>query len=327
MSNYNWGILATGKIAATFAKAINFTEGATLYAAASRTVDKAKAFAEQYGAQKYYGSYDELAQDKNVDVIYIASPMAQHYENAKMCLLAGKNVLCEKTITLNSAQLAELTAIAKEKNVFFMEAMWMKLLPAFRKAKEWADSGRIGEVRAIKADFSNLCPYDENDRLFKSELGGGCLLDLGVYPITLACEFFSYEPKEIISDAFIGKSGVDFDASIVLRYQNGYADICAGFDMENNNPAYIIGSKGRIRFGNWFFCTGQVMLYDDDGNMLEEFNQPHPCNGYEFEVMHVMDCLDRGLKESDINPLSHTAATQKIMDKCRKDWGLVFEGE
>ncbi len=327
MKEYNWGILATGKIAATFAKAINYADHAKLYAVASRTEDKAKAFAEKFGAEKYYGTYEQLAQDKNVDIVYIASPMAQHYENAKLCLLNGKNVLCEKTITLNLKQLEELIAIAKEKDVFFMEAMWMKFLPAFKKAKEWVQSGRIGEVKAVKAELSSMNKYDENDRLFINRLGGGSLLDLGVYPITFACEFFGYQPKEIISDALIGRTGVDFDASIVLRYDNGYADLGVGFDMENNNPAFILGSEGRIRFHEWFFCTGRVTLYDIDGNVLEEFNNPHPCNGYEFEVSHVMDCLDKGLKQSDINPLSHTTATQKIMDKCRADWGLVFEGE
>ncbi len=327
MKIFKWGILATGKIAARFAEAINFCENAKLYAVASRTEEKAASFAEKTDAEKYYGSYKELAEDKEVDVIYIASPMAQHYENAKMCLEAGKNVLCEKTVTLNSAQLDELIKTAKEKDVFFMEAMWMKLLPAFRKAKEWVAQGRIGEVRAIKADFSNLCPYDENDRLFINELGGGSLLDLGIYPITLACEFLGYRPKEIISNAYIGKTGVDFDASIVLRYENAYADLCCGFDMENANPAYIIGTKGRIRFPEWFFCSQKVMLYDDNGILTEEFYDPHPCNGYEFEVRHVMSCLERGLKESDLNPTAHTSATQKIADKCRNDWGLVFKGE
>ena len=327
MSICNWGIMATGKIAETFAKAINYTDGAKLYAAASRTEEKAKAFGEKYNAEKCYGSYRQLAEDENVDVIYIASPMAQHYENAKMCLLAGKNVLCEKTITLNSAQLDELIAIAKEKDLFFMEAMWMKMLPAFRKAKEWVSSGKIGEVHAVKADLTSMCRYDENDRLFRKDLGGGALLDIGVYPITFACEFLGYQPKEIISNCVIGKSDVDFDASIMLRYENGYADLCAAFNMDNCNPAYIIGTKGSIRFPEWFFCTGRVLLYDDDGNIVEEFNNPHPCNGYEFEVAHVMSCLEKGLKESDLNPLWHTKATMKIMEKCRTDWGFSYNRE
>ena len=327
MDKIRWGIMATGRIAATFADAVNYVEDAELYACASRDEDRAKAFAEKFGVKKYYGDYGMLADDENVDVIYIASPMAQHYEQAKMCLLKGKNVLCEKTITLNGSQLAELIDIAEKQNVFFMEAMWMKFLPAFLKAKEWVKDGRIGIPKMIKCDFSNLCPFNAEDRLFKSSLGGGCLLDLGVYPITLACEFLGYEPADIISNAYIGKSGVDFDASIILKYDDSFAHLTAGFDIECQNPAFVIGDKGRIRFGNWFFCTDEVMLYDDDGHLLEHFKKPHLKNGYEFEIMEVHECLKQGKKQSDINSLYHTTATMKIMDECRKQWGLRFDGE
>lgn len=327
MNKIKWGIMAAGRIAATFADAVNFSEGSELYAVASRDEERAKAFAEKHNAEKYYSDYLSLVKDENVDIIYIASPMAQHYEQAKMCLELGRNVLCEKTITLNSKQLKELIAIAKEKNVFFMEAMWTKFLPAFLKAKQWVNEGKIGDIKMIRADFSNLCPFNENDRLFRNDLGGGCLLDLGVYPITLACEFLGYYPEEIISNAFIGKSGIDNDAAVILRYKDAFADLSIGFDMENPNPAFIIGTKGRIRFSSWFFCTQDVMLYDDNGNLIEEFHNPHPKNGYEFEVYEAEKCLAEGKKQSDINPLSHTEATMAIMDKCRRDWGLVFEGE
>lgn len=327
MDKIRWGIMATGRIAATFADAVNYVEDAELYACASRDEDRAKAFAEKFGVKKYYGDYGMLADDENVDVIYIASPMAQHYEQAKMCLLKGKNVLCEKTITLNGSQLAELIDIAEKQNVFFMEAMWMKFLPAFLKAKEWVKDGGIGIPKMIKCDFSNLCPFNAEDRLFKSSLGGGCLLDLGVYPITLACEFLGYEPADIISNAYIGKSGVDFDASIILKYDDSFAHLTAGFDIECQNPAFVIGDKGRIRFGNWFFCTDEVMLYDDDGHLLEHFKKPHLKNGYEFEIMEVHECLKQGKKQSNINSLYHTTATMKIMDECRKQWGLRFDGE
>lgn len=327
MDKIRWGILATGRIAATFADAVNYVEDAELYACASRDHGRAKSFADKFGVEKYYDDYEALADDENVDVIYIASPMAQHYEQAKMCLSKGKNVLCEKTITLNGVQLAELIDIAEKNNVFFMEAMWTKFLPAFRQAKKWVAEGRIGTPKMIKADFSNLCPFNAEDRLFKSSLGGGCLLDLGVYPITFACDFLGYEPSEIISNAYIGKSNVDFDASIILKYKDSFAHLTAGFDIECQNPAFIIGDKGRIRFGDWFFCTTEVMLYDDDGNLLEHFKKPHLKNGYEFEIMEVHECLKNGKKQSDINSLYHTTATMKIMDECRNQWGLKFDGE
>ncbi len=324
MKTYRWGILSTGKIANTFASAVNFAENAELYACSSRTMKNAKAFAEKYGVKVYYDDYRQLARDENVDVIYIASPMAQHYEHARECLMCGKNVLCEKTVTVTRQQLDELLAIAKEKNVFFMEAMWMKFLPSFLKAKEWVAQGRIGNVKMIKCDFTSLCPYDETNRLFIPSLGGGSLFDLGVYPITLTCEFLGYTPEEIYSNVFVGKTGVDFDASIILKYKDAFAHLSCGFDMENNNPAFILGDKGRIRFGDWFFCTADVMLYDDNGNMLEHSHTPHPHNGYEFEIYEVHRCLEAGKKQSDINPHAHTVATFDIMDKCLKQWGISY---
>ncbi len=328
MKKINWGIIATGKIAAKLAEAINYSDNSILYAVASRSDDKATAFAEKFGAIKHYGSYEQLAADENVDVIYITTPMAQHYENAKMCIEKGKNILCEKTVTLNCKQLDELIALAQKHNVFFMEAMWMKFIPAFRKAKEWVSSGKIGDIKLVRADLSSFCPYDPNDRLYANSLGGGSLLDLGVYPLTFACDFLGYKPKEIITSAYIGKSNVDYDASLLLRYDNGsFADSQIGFDYMKENSACIIGDKGRITFGNWFFCSTDIKLYDELGNLAEAPTICHNCNGYEYEVQEVEQCLDSGKKQSNINPLWQTRAVLEIMDECRRQWNLKFDGE
>ena len=320
--------MATGKIAVKLAEAINYSENSVLHAVASRSEDKAGAFAEKYGAVKHYGSYEQLADDTDVDIIYIATPMAQHHENAKMCIEKGKNVLCEKTITLNCKQLDELIALAQKHNVFFMEAMWMKFIPAFRQAKEWVASGRIGDIKLVRADLSSLCPYNPDDRLYANSLGGGSLLDLGVYPLTFACDFLGYKPKEIVTNAYIGKSNVDYDASLLLRYENGkFADSQIGFDFMKENSACIIGDKGRIVFGNWFFCTTDIKLYDELGNLVAEPAITHDCNGYEYEVREAERCLDENKKQSDINPLWQTRAVLEIMDNCREQWNLKFDGE
>ena len=287
----NWGIMATGKIAHTFAKAVNSVEGARVYACASRSVEKAEEFGRQYGAEKCYGSYDELAADDNIDVIYVASPMSCHYENVKLCFEHGRNVLCEKSITINAEQLRELIAIAKEKNLFFMEAMWTKCLPAFRKAKEWVDGGRIGKIKAIRADFSNSVDFDENDRLFRPELGGGALLDLSVYPLSFITSFLGFKPKKISSAVNIDKLGVDMDEAVIMQYENAYASFVSGFDIDNENRAVIVGTEGKIAFNPWFFCTDTVRLYDRNNKLVEESIIPHLCNGYEFEVMEVQSCL------------------------------------
>ncbi|MCM1328946.1 MAG: Gfo/Idh/MocA family oxidoreductase [Ruminococcus sp.] len=327
MKTTNWGIMATGKIAHTFAKAVNAAEDAKLYACASRDGAKAAAFAEQYGAEKSYGSYEELAADPNVDIVYIASPMSCHRDNVKLCFEHGKNVLCEKSITVNSAQLGELVKIAKEKNLFFMEAMWTKCLPAFLKAKEWVRTGKIGEIKAIRADFSNPVDFNPSDRLFRPELGGGALLDLAVYPITLITSFLGFEPLEISSSVNIGKSGVDTDEAAVFRYKNSFASMTAGFNMENENRAVIVGRSGRIAFDPWFFCTDTVRLFDGENRLLEESKTPHLCNGYEYEILEAQRCLAEELKESPLNPLSDTVGVMKIMDGLRADWGYKFPGE
>lgn len=327
MDKVRWGIIAPGRIADTFAKALCNSEGSTLYAVASRDIRKAEEFAKKYSAQKFYGDYDSLFKDGGVDIVYIASTTAQHYSQAKSALMNGKNVLCEKTVTLNSAQFTELMNLAREKNLFFMEAMWMKFLPAFRKAKDWINEGRIGAVRMIKADFTNLCPFDENDRLYRNDLGGGCILDLGVYPLTFACDILGYRPFRVESAAYIGKTNVDYDASFILYYPGAFARCDCGFDCENENAAFIVGSKGRIRFERWFFCTDTALLYDENGTLVEKYHHPHDVNGYEYEIYEVEKCLKQGKKESEINPMIHTLSVLQIMDNARQDWGLRFEGE
>ena len=178
MNEIRWGIIGTGKIAHTFAEAINNCEDCKLSAAASRTLQKAEAFAAKYGCDRAFGSYRELAECDDVDVVYIATPMSAHFHDALICLEHGKNVLCEKSVTLDSDQLRILLETAAANKLFFMEAMWMKCQPAYLKAKEWINSGRIGSVEYIKADFSNIVPFDAEDRLFRADCGGGALLDL-----------------------------------------------------------------------------------------------------------------------------------------------------
>lgn len=324
---FNWGILATGKIAHTFAKAVRSASDAKLYACASRGIEKAERFAAETGAEKAYGSYAELAADPNVDIVYVASPMSCHYENVKLCFEYGKNVLCEKSVTLNSVQLEELISEARSKKLFFMEAMWTKCLPSFLKAKEWFASGRIGDIKAIRADFSNPVEFDPNDRLFRPELGGGALLDLGVYPITFVSAFLGFEPESVSSSVNMGGLGVDMDEAVLMRYGNAYASITAGFDIENDNRAVIVGDGGRIAFDPWFFCTDTVRLFDKNNRLAEESVTPHLCNGYEYEIMEAQRCMTEGLLESRLNPLSDTLGVMRIMNGLRREWGFSYPNE
>ncbi|MBQ8724053.1 MAG: Gfo/Idh/MocA family oxidoreductase [Oscillospiraceae bacterium] len=322
-----WGICSTGKIAETFAAALNSVDESICAAVSSRSLERAESFASKYGFEKAFGSLEEMLSDGNIDIVYIASPMACHYEHAKTAILAGVNVLCEKSVTLNCEQLHELLALAKTKRVFFMEAMWMKCRPSFLKAMEWIKDGGIGNVQMVKADFCNSVTFDENDRLFKPDLGGGCLLDLAVYPFTLAEAVFGGKPDNITSKARMGKTGVDFDMAAILEYESGFAAVTAGFDAQCGNNAAIIGDRGHIELGNWFMCTCDAVLFDENNAVVENFHQDNLCNGYEYEIMEANRCLSAGLPESPLVPHAGTVSVMEMMDECRKQWKIRFPEE
>ena len=318
-----WGIIGTGKIAHTFAAALAGNPSSELCAVASRTYEKAKTFAEKFGFEKAYGSYTELAEDKDIDIVYIATPMSSHYGDAMLCLENGRNVLCEKSLTINAADCKKLLGYAEEKKLFFMEAIWMKTRPTYLKVLEWID-----KVQYIKADFCNFVPYDKNDRLFKADCGGGALLDLGVYPLTMTADILGREPSEIITDAHIGKDGIDLSNTMLLRYANGaFAALNSGFEVQNRNNAVIAGDKGYINMGDWFFCSDEAVLYDAESNVIEKCVIPNEINGYEYEIRECERCLAEGLTESPLIPHESTFAVMCLMDECRRQWGMRFPGE
>ncbi len=328
MRKVKWGILSTGVIANTFAKTLVFNENSIPYAVASRTKEKAESFAKKYGFEKAYGTYEELVKDEEVEVVYISTPMHSHYEDSLLCLNNGKNVLCEKAITLNSKELNELLRVAKEKNLFFMEAMWMKCNPTFLKAMEIVKSGQIGKIEMVKSDFCHRAEYDENNRLFRPDCGGGSLLDLGVYTITFATAFLGYNPSQIISNAVFGKSGVDFEETVILRYENGaFATLNSGFNTVSSNRAYIIGTEGMIAFDEAFYVAEGFSIYNRDNKLVEEVRIKHEFNGYEYEIREVERCLNSGLFESTLVTHRSTAEVMKIMDSCREQWGFKYPNE
>lgn len=326
MKKIKWGVLSTGKIAHKFAQALQATADAELYAVSSRSAEKAEAFAEQYGFEKHYGSTEDMLADQNVQAVYIGSPMSCHYADAVKCLNAGKHVLCEKTVTLCTKQLDELLKLAAEKNLFFMEAMWTKTLPHYRQAKEWVDNGRIGRIKMIKADFVNMCEGDPESRLFRSDLGGGALLDLGVYPLTFSMAFLGNEPQSITAAAHM-KNNVDYDDAVILTYPDAFAAMTFGFDCKSENGASIVGESGTIVFDSWFHCSDKVSLYDSNNRLIETKHFPHPRTGYEYEIMEVDRCLKAGLTESPLVPHSDTRAVMVMIDRIKEKIGLSYPDE
>jgi len=310
----NFGIMATGRIAKSFAAAVNYVEGAKLLGVASRNLCSAMKFAGEFKIPRSYQGYEEMCKDNDIDVIYIATPTACHYENVRLCFEYGKNVICEKAVTENSRELMELITLAKEKGLFFMEAMWMKCRPHFLQALEWFREGKIGKIKMIKSDFSSVVKFDENDRLFKKDLGASALLDVGIYPITLFTAFLGNYPEKITSRLHTGKTGADFDGTVTLEYGEGFATSVFGYSIENHNNCVIVGEKGRITFDDWFFCCEGVTLFDEYAQVVERKTFSNACNGYEYEVEEVCKCLREGRLESELIPYEDTIATMKIME-------------
>lgn len=317
MNKIKWGILGTGMIAKTFGEALINREDCELIAVGSRDLEKANLFKRQFNINKAYGSYEALVLDHEIDVIYIATPHHNHLEQTLLSLNHNKAVLCEKPITVNAQQANQVIQLAQEKGLFLMEAMWMKLNPTILKVKEWIKDGRIGELRIIKADFCFDLPYDPLHRLYNPHLAGGSLLDVGIYPITLASMMFNLEPLNIHSSLFIGKSHVDEQASIILDYGSGkQALLTSAISIETPPNASIHGTKGRIEIPNFFKAEEAHLII---GEEIELFHQPFEVNGYEYEIKEVNKCLLIKKMESDIHSLNDSLKIIKIMDQIRND--------
>jgi dihydrodiol dehydrogenase / D-xylose 1-dehydrogenase (NADP) len=319
-----WGIIGPGSIAKQLAQAINGTEGSELYAVASRSLDRARAFSENFQVQKVYGSYEELVDDPVVDVIYIANLKSQHFESAKLALNKGKAVLCEKPLTLNAEQAEELITIARNKNVFLMEAMWMRFNPNINQLKKLINEGSIGQVKNIEADFSFECDSDSVLRI--PEFGGGALLDLGIYPISFANLIMGRFPDSISSKFILASTGVDGVDSVTFQWKTGEtAELSFGIDRYGTMSAKVIGTDGYIEVLPPFHGTQVISLHNSEG--VKEISIPFRINGYEYEVEEVMRCLDMGLTESPLMSLNETLETVKLMDQLRSQWGVAFPCE
>lgn len=321
-----WGILGTGGIASAFARDLAYCENVERIAVGSRTKESAERFAEEHDVARAYGSYEELVKDTDVDAIYVATPHPFHKENVFACLRAGKAVLCEKPFTINSEELEEIIQFARDKKLFLMEAMWTKFLPAIIKVREWIDSGKIGKVLLVKADFGFRAAWNPEGRLFNPALGGGALLDVGIYPVTFATMILGTNPEKIQSTAHIGKTGVDEQFSIMLSYPSGKtATLNGAFRVNLTNEAYIHGTDGFIRIPS-FHSAKSAILYKD-GEEAETFTDDRKSAGYSFEIEEVGRCLNQGLLESPVVSLDESLRIMNLMDEIRGQWGLKYPFE
>lgn len=318
-----WGILGTGGIAATFANDLPLVPGAELAAVGSRTAEAAAAFAGRHGFARAHGSWAELAADPDVDVVYVATPHAAHFDAAMACLEGGKAVLCEKPMTLDLASSKSLVQEARDRGLFLMEAMWMRLNPAIRRIVELIGAGAIGEVTNIHADFGLQGPFEATHRLLDPAMGGGALLDLGVYPLNLA-HLILGAPAEVRSWARLTPKGVDDNTGILLGWDSGaLAALSCSLVGETRTAASITGTLGRIDLPQGFFVPRGFVLHRA-GLPAEEISYPFPGSGYQYEAEEVQRCLAAGLTESPLMPHATTLEVMDLMDTIRAQIGVAY---
>ncbi len=321
-----WGIMGPGGIARAFAKELKTSPNAELYAIGSRSLERAKAFADSFEAPQAYGSYDELVADPKVDIVYIATPHPQHRENALLCFDAGKAVLCEKPFTVNARETEEIVKAAREKKVFVMEAMWTRYLPAIRKVRSWIDGGAIGDVKMLNVAFGFNAPWDPEWCMLNKELGGGAVLDAGIYTTSFASFVFGAQPARIESAARIGTTGVDEWFSAIFDYgDDRMALISNAIRLPIRTEAIIYGTEGRIDVPN-FLSAKSATLHGVDKSE-ECFTDKGAGRGMIHEAEEATRCVRDGLLESPTMPLGETLAIMTTLDAVRKPWGLVFPAD
>jgi len=325
MKKIKWGVLAPGTIAKRLAAGLQEIPEAVRYAVGSRDLGRAQAFAEQFGFEKAYGSYKELAADPDIDVIYVATPHPQHEEAAVTCLNAGKAVLCEKPFAANAKQAARMIDCAKQNGVFIMEAMWTRFLPSICKVRELLSQGAIGNVQHVYVNFGFRAPVNPEGRLFNPMAAGGSVMDVGVYNLSLCRMIFKKKPDRIQSHLVIGETGVDESASVILNYEGGQsAEMFSAIRVNTSQEATIYGEDGYIKLPAWWHGDA-VILKNKDGE--QEFKLPFESSGFQYEAMEVMKCLEGGLMESSVMPLCETLEIIGTADKIRFDNNLRYPFE
>lgn len=320
MKKIRWGIMGTGRIANVFCDMLRNLEQAEIYAVGSRDFEKASLFGKKYQVKHCYGSYEGLATDEKIDIIYVATPITCHYHNVKLCLESGKHVLCEKAFTQSVEQARELYELSKRKQLFLMEALWTKCQPTFRKIMQWNQEGKLGQIQAVDAKFYTM--GNSEHRLIKYKNQGGVLYDLSIYPLMYACALLGYSPKTIHALAVMGGDNIDITNSIQLQYENGaIATLTSGVAHERQVSLYIQGTKGRILISNeFFFCAQHVELVDWNNNLIEQFDGIFSVNGYEYEAIEAMNCIWERKTQSQLIPMDHTIAILGILEKCKNSY-------
>jgi predicted dehydrogenase len=322
---YKWGILAPGKMSAKFTKGLQLLENAELYAVGSRDLSRAREFAREFGFKKYYGSYEELVSDRDLEIVYIASPHSHHYEHTMLCLKHKKAVICEKAFALNSREVEDMINEAVKQKVFLMEALWPPFQPIYKLTREILNSNEPGKLIHLDARFSFQPPFDPDDRKFNLTLGGGSLLDIGIYPV-IDSLYFMGVPSEISAKATFTETGSEDSISIILGYDDRrMATLYSSFRTSGG-----IGCDLLCENGNLFFSRerdmSQKLKVSIHNKEDKEYSLLPDGMGYQFEALEVMKCLESGRLQSDVVSHSFSLNLMNILDRIRKVSGIVYPG-
>ena len=321
----NWGILGAGKIAGKFATDLATLPEANLYAVASRTLAKAQDFANKYHFEKAVGSYEEMLADEALDAVYIATPHVFHCQHTLLCLAHKKAVICEKPFAINTKEVQQMLAKAKENNTFLMDALWTLCLPHILKTKEIVESGQLGKLISVKADFGFRAAFHPNSRLFNRDLGGGALLDIGIYPALLAL-FLLGKPKKVTAAALMGQTKVDEECAVFLEYEAGQtANLHATLLARTPIEAYIYCEKGYIHIPGRFHEGVDkitILRYENLEETIIPFD--YQVLGYQYEAAEMMRCMREGKLESDLIPHQFSLDLMELLDEIRGQIGLVY---
>lgn len=321
-----WGIVSTGHIAGVFTSDLGLLPDHTVVAVGSRDLTRAQEFARRHGIPRAYDSYAALAEDPEVQVVYIATPHSDHAATARLCLEAGKAVLCEKPFTVNAKEASELASLARSRGVFCMEAMWMWCNPIHRRLYAALAAGEIGAVRTVTADLGFRARYDPTDRLFAPELAGGALLDVGIYPLSFAYRILG-PPDGLTVHAELAPTGVDSMTAMQLEYAGGaVAHLVGSFDATLSSRATISGTDGWIELPADFQVASRYTVHRPNAEPLT-YREQLIGSGYVYEAQEVARCLREGRAESTIVPLDDTLAVMELMDRIREQTGVRYPAD
>jgi predicted dehydrogenase len=319
-----WGIIATGWVSDKFARALRLLPGAETVAVGSRSQASADAFGDTHGIPRRHSSYEALVNDPEIEVVYVGTPHNLHRSTTLMALEAGKHVLCEKPLAVNAGEAGEMVARARERGLFLMEAMWTRFVPAWVDIKTRLDSGEFGEIVSLQANFGIEKPFDPESRLYSPDLAGGALLDLGVYPISLASWLLG-RPQAMSSWVEMASTGVDLRNAITFTYGDGrFAQLSTASDVWSSVEAEVVTRKAVIRAHRLFIEARSYEVFDFD--RTEIVRKPFE-NGFQFEAQHAMERIAKGETESEVMPLDESLEIVRTMDALRADWGFKYPFE